>query len=94
MEEVKYKPHYIHRKISQDTACIIGDIIWNCMMEIWKDVKHKTDFDYWYGIAPNWDINLWCSDDDILHCTVYPVENGETDTAHWTEVGDWTKEAI
>lgn len=37
--------------------------------------------DYWYGIAENWDLNIWMPDDKTneIAMSLYRVENGETE---------------
>jgi len=47
-------------------------------------------FDYWYGLADNWDLNIWISDDDelldiaddkeIVNVALYPVKTETNDT--------------
>jgi acyl-homoserine lactone acylase PvdQ len=40
------------------------------------------DHDYWYGIANNWDVSIYAGTDGLLHCCLFPVINGNTDTDH------------
>jgi hypothetical protein len=51
-----------------------------------REFARKTDgtffdgFDYWYGISEDWDVNIFCGDDEVLKATISPVVNGDTDT--------------
>jgi hypothetical protein len=40
------------------------------------------DHDYWYGIANNWDVSIYAGTDGLLHCCLFPVIEGDTDTDH------------
>jgi hypothetical protein len=44
----------------------------------------KVNFygDYWFGIADNYDLNIWCDDDsEVYQLTLYEVINGKTNTS-------------
>lgn len=49
-------------------------------------------FDYWYGLADNWDLNIWIWDDDemldiaddeeIVNVSLFPVNTGTNETIY------------
>lgn len=43
-------------------------------------MQDGPDDDYWYGLADNWDLNIWWDEElGIYMATLYPVIDGETD---------------
>lgn len=48
-------------------------------------IDDETDFDAWYGLSDEWDLNIW-SDCNKLHASLYPVVNGSTVSDGWIEI--------
>ena len=49
--------------------------------------REQNEDDVWYSLGESWDINLFCDDDEI-HATAYPVEDGQTIGGEWVTL--WT----
>jgi len=79
--------------MTQDEALRIASMMLDAMCDL-KDTAENAicneggnifvvfrDYDYWYGISKDWDVNIYSGEDAVLHATLYPVVNGDTDTA-------------
>lgn len=74
--------------MEKDTAKKIASIVLCSMEELWRvtqDVYPNiskpevfADWDYWYGISDDWDLNIWGGFGNKLHATIYPVVDGNT----------------
>ena len=77
---------YLPYTINKDTAIIIAKMLYNSINHTMSIENYSLDdFDYWYGISKNWDVNIWI-DEVKLHCTLYPVINGLTDVTRFISV--------
>jgi len=65
-------------------AIQVGTILLTALDEFWREVysPNLEEFDWWYGISKEWDVNIyWCDIDNRLEGSLYPVdENGNTKT--------------
>jgi hypothetical protein len=76
--------------MEKETAKKIASIVLCSMNELWDVTKDcfpeinkpevLADWDYWYGISEDWDLNIWGGFGNRLHATIYPVVNGNTDS--------------
>jgi hypothetical protein len=49
--------------------------------------KILEDYEYWYGISDDWDVNIFSQDDNVLHCDLYEVDDeGNTITEYWYDI--------
>jgi hypothetical protein len=71
-------------QMEKEIAIQLGTILLNGLVQFWEDLysPEMEDFDWWYGIASGWDINVFWSDaNKRLEGTVYPVDkDGNTVT--------------
>lgn len=80
---------YIPKKISLATAQAIavqmleaiGDLLAVYARHMDTEIE---DYDAWYGISSNWDVNINNGDAGSKLCaTLYPVIDGHVDTSMW-----------
>jgi len=58
-------------------AIQVGTILLTALDEFWRECysPNLDEFDWWYAVAPGWDINVFWSDSNKrLEGTLYPVD--------------------
>jgi len=79
------KRNYLSYIINEDLARIIAIMMYESANAIWEDFDDvcRTDYEFWYGISKNWDLNIYTYGDTILRATLYRVgDDGLPDTCN------------
>jgi len=78
---------YIKEKLSEEQAKAIAFMLLNSAENMLAQDRTTTlheDYDYWYGISNDWDVNIYYMQDvhgdARLGCDLFPVVNGEANT--------------
>jgi len=63
--------------MEKETALKIAKVLLTVATDFWKfSGANAFDYDYWYGISPEWDVNIfWCDVDNQMEATLYPVDS-------------------
>lgn len=73
---------YIKEKLTEEQAKTIAFMMLDSAKNALDDAIDGgvawEDYDYWYGISDDWDVNIYADEDEVLCCALYEVKDGST----------------